>query len=259
MQRMLDECLKPWTEQDPAAAFRWISRHAAHIPSGDLRTSQVLRHAAQIDFHAAWRLASTEQTENGILIPALLGAARTRDDLDFLMAALEKEPGALGSWAASEARHVDENVGLFSRACADGVRRLLISHGFDEAKAFLNRWAQEPSLREAAVHPMTQHIIYETGPAARAQADWLLSQFPEETRAREAAALASSWADVNFAETAAWLQAMPAGSARDAGLDALCRKLAPIDPLSAEQWAGLMQEGPQREQTLARVKLLAPL
>lgn len=259
MQRILDECLKPWTEQDPAAAFRWISRRAAHIPSGAIRVSHVLRQAAQMDFHAAWRLATAEQTEKGILIPALIGAARTRDDLDFLMSELESAPKAPGSWSTPEGTHVDKNASLYNLACSDGVARLLYSQGFEAAKAFLDRWAPAPGLRQIAVPPMTQHIIHGTGPEARAQADWLLSQLPEDTRAREAASLAGSWADVNFAETAAWLQAMPTGPSRDAGLDALCRKLAPIDPLSAEQWAGLMQGGPQREKTLARVKLLAPL
>ncbi len=260
LQNSIDHCLKSWVNQDPEAAFLWMNQRKSQLPGGEARVGRVLRDAARIDFAAAWTLAGREEVPKNILLPAMLGAARSRDDLDFIMAVLEREPTAEGSFVTLDAEFTSslpEGTTYFARACEEGVRRLLLSRGFEEAKIFMERWAREETVRGAVLPRMTRNIVYETGPAAHTQADWLVAQFPEDQREGQIAKLVDRWADENFIAPATWLQRQPSSQWRDAGLVSLCHKLAPFDVASAVEWAALIQDVTRREAVLSQVQTLA--
>ncbi len=259
--RQIDDALTAWLRTDAPAAVSWAVRRAPDLPEDRRHVARVLQAAARSDLTAAWSLAVEQEIPPETCLHALLTAARSRKDLDLIMSALAHDRESRGELVTADSSTIGLDLPAdaphYLSACVNGTQRLLGTHGFEAARAFFDRWADTPEVRRAVPYAMVEGIVYETGPRARAAADWWIAQAPENLRESQTRELMHAWCTEDFAEAAAWLQTLPAGHLRDAGLESLSHWLAPYDMPAVVSWATLFHDDQRRDNALREAQATA--
>ena len=256
LQSSINSCLETWASSDPAAAVRWARENAHSLPDGPAHVAAALGVMARDDQAGAWEEMRAAGVDPGMALPRFAKALRSREDMDFCMERLGGYAGALAAEAPPDWVKdcgAPPGASLRTCVCVDFSRRLASSAGWEEARAFLGKWAVDPESRSASATAVVTEMI--TGDASASEngtaADWLVASLPETRRPAEVTALVQEWAERDFAAPADWLRSQPPSAWRDAGLAALCGKLAPFDPAAAAEWAGQIGDSALRKQALA--------
>lgn len=234
--------LEQWVPQDPAAALRWTRDHAAWLPADNRFPLLVLGLLAKTDMPQACGLAKEQGMNLSEILPGLASSARSRKDADILMEQLTAAPAASPESFSESLR----------KTGGDLTGRVGTSLGFEAARQFAEKWAATlPGREDIALTAVKTALARRPDPKAEAAADWMMHFVPEDRRTAAVENLVNAWADEDFSAPAAWLQKTGNVSWRDAGLAALCRKIAPFDSDAAAQYAASISDDTLRAQALS--------
>ncbi|MFN0126898.1 MAG: hypothetical protein ACKV19_09480, partial [Verrucomicrobiales bacterium] len=227
---------------DPASAVRWGKTQADRLPLGINHAHMALEALARDDMAGAWAMARNEGIDVTQAMAYLSRATASRADCDAFMTEI----------AALQANAPHGFVGGANQYYEDMAVKLAHSTSFDEARSFLEKWATPLEWRDQAALAAVKTSFSRTpDPRSSAAADWLVSFAPETRRRQAVENLVSAWADEDFAQPAAWLQRHAGAPWHDAGLAALCQKVAPFDPEAAAQWARAINDPALRDKAHA--------
>ena len=225
--------LQRWAADDPMAALRWGKTHAERLPLGINHAHMALEALAREDMAGAWETARREGFDVTQAMAYLSRATKSREDCDAFMAEIAKLQAAAPNGF----------VGGANQWYGDLAVKLANSRGFDEAKSFVEKWASDLAWRDSIALEVAKTALTRTAdPQSAAAADWLVNFAPEARRAKAVQNLVGAWADEDFTQAAKWLQNHTAEPWHDAGVAALCKKVAPFDQAAAAEWAASIKD-----------------
>jgi len=241
MINLITESLQRWATTDPAAALAWGRTQADSLPLGINHAHMALEALARHDMAGAWATARREGIDVLQAMAYLSRAVATRDACDAFMHEI----------AALQAAAPHGFVGGANQYYTDLTEKIARSAGFDEARAFAERWASTLEWRDDVALAAARSTFSRTpNPRTTEAADWLINFTPEPRRAAAAERLVAAWAEEDFSQPAAWLQQYSHTPWHDAALAALCRQIAPFDPAAAAEWAAGIIDPSLRQKVL---------
>ena len=198
---------------------------------------------AREDMAGAWATAQREGFDVTQAMGYLSRATKSREDCDAFMAEIVKLQAAAPNGF----------VGGANQWYGDLAVKLANSRGFNEARSFVEKWASDLAWRDSIALEVAKTALARTAdPQSAAAADWLVHFAPEARRAKAVQNLVGAWADEDFTQAAKWLQNHTAEPWHDAGVAALCKKVAPFDHAAAAEWAASIKDPSLRESALKR-------
>jgi hypothetical protein len=238
---LITTSLQRWAKNDPESAVRWGKAQADRLPLGINHAHMALEALARDDMAGAWAMARSEGIDPTQAMAYISRATTSRADCDAFMAELTALQANAPHGFVGGANQYYENMAV----------KLAHSAGFDEARSFLEKWASPLEWRDQAALAAVKTSISRTqDPRSDSAADWLIAFAPETRRRQVVESLVSAWADEDFAQPAAWLQRHAGTPWHDAGLAALCQKIAPFDPEAAAEWARAINDPALRDKAL---------
>jgi hypothetical protein len=240
---LITESLQRWTAADPVAALHWGKSRADSLPLGINHAHMALEAIARNDMAGAWAIARREGFDPAQAMSYLFRAAATTEACDEFMQQVED--------LRTHAPH--GFVAGANQYLPDFAARIAHSAGFEQARAFVEKWAGSLEWRDQAALAAVQSTFSRTpNPQSAEAATWMLHFTPAHRQAGAVENLISAWAVEDFSQPAAWLQQQASEPWHAAGLVALCRALAPFDPAAAEQWAAGISDPAMRAAALTR-------
>lgn len=239
---LITSALQRWAERDAAAALVWGRARADSLPLGTHHAYMALEALARHDMTNAWAMARQHGFELDQAMAYLSRAISSPETGDAFMREI----------AALQAAAPNGFVGGANQFYTDLTKRLGNGVGFDDARAFAERWASSIEWRDQVALAAAQSTFSRSpSTQAHAAADWAVAFAPDDRRPAAVESLVTAWAEEDFGEPAAWLQRHAQAPWRDTGLAALCRAVAPHDPAAAAEWAATIRDAELRARTLS--------
>ncbi len=250
MSHMAGMAIGRLAETDPAAAFAWMEEHKDSGFVNERARQQALAGLAKADPERALRNILEQEDpsdagNNRFGSARFAGSIAQGADRDTLLAALRKVT------AAPPAPGSEKKVTQLRDSVLSGIGSQLVRGGIDTAAPWLESATLSAEEKTKVITGITGGL-YGTDPTP--WLGWMQENLPAEQAGEHMGGVIRQWTQRDYNAVGTWLNAQPAGPAKDAATLSFAETLLPHEPEAAQRWIDTLPPGEKKDSLLQKLQ-----
>jgi hypothetical protein len=243
-ENLIYRAMKLWSEAAPSAALQWLNENRGKIPEDTLErvNSALISGTATTDLRKAMQLMKEFDQPAETFLSYLL-ARPTIEGKNMSLTLLRE-------WQAGDPA-VESRAEVFK----DSLKTLAFGvsgapENFDHATAWITQAGLSAAELKLVASDLENHVNL---PESGRWMEWLFTNLPEEQASRESWRIFDKWLKRDYRAVGTWLESVPDGAPRRAGVQAYVDAIFPKEPDNAIRWALSLPASKEREETLSNI------